>query len=131
MSQQFSTSALEAIAPLASPLPDPPAGEAFTADQWATLLAIMDTVIPTIHRDSVSAASTPTVHAIPEVKYNAGIHHARENVVDLPKDDVLDEYLAERPSQCPGFEDLLKRTLVEYSRSDARQGLALVLSALK
>lgn len=131
MSQQVSTSMLEAIAPLAAPLPDPPAGDAFTPAQWTTLLAIMDTIVPAIHRESVTPSSTSTVQAVPDVQYNAVVHEVREKVKDLPKDDELDGYYSERASQCPGFEDLLKRTLVDYSRSDARKGLALVLSTLK
>ncbi|KAI9815866.1 MAG: hypothetical protein M1826_001930 [Phylliscum demangeonii] len=44
-------------APLASALPDLPAGEVLTADEWTTLLAVAEAVIPSIHRASAVAPS--------------------------------------------------------------------------
>ena len=118
------------LAPLAAALPEGPDGEAFTAEQWTTLLAIMDTVIPSIRRET--ASTNPKSHFIvSEQEYDTAAFHLQKTVVDPPDRESLDKYLDERPSDNPRFQDLLKRTLVFYGREDSRKGLALVLSTLK
>jgi hypothetical protein len=43
----------------------------------------------------------------------------------------LDEYLSEKPSANPEFQELLKRSLLHFSREEARKKLAFLMSALK
>jgi hypothetical protein len=57
--------------------------------------------------------------------------HLKKTVVGAPDSEALDMYLEEKPSDNPGFHELLKRTLVAYSRKDVRQNLVFILSALK
>jgi 3-methyladenine DNA glycosylase AlkD len=121
---------IEALAPLAAPLPDPPVGEAFTPEQWTILLAIMDAVIPSVRRET-DAGDKISQYTITDVEYNKTVDHLKRTVVDTPDSQSLEEYFLERPSENPRFQDLLKRTLVVYSREDVRKGLAFVLSALK
>lgn len=93
-------------------------------------MAIMDTVIPSIRRQSVHASPHTSI-SIPDVQYNSAMDHIKMNVTEAPSSEELDEYMDERPSENKAFEDLLKRTLVHYAREDVRKGLAVVLSALK
>lgn len=118
------------IAPMASPIPSGPEGEFFNADQWRTLLSIMDAIIPKVVRESVSGNLT-NEDTVPDSDYNAAILHLKENVVNAPDGKSLEAYLEERPSDMPDFEDILLRTLVQYSREDARKGLAGLCGALK
>jgi hypothetical protein len=121
---------IPSLAPLANPLPEPPAGEAFTKDQWSILMSIMDAVIPSVRREST--VSNPLLQqSIPDVRYNAAVDYVKRTMPDAPDSETFDEYMDEKPSNNPDFEDLLKRSLVQYSREDVRKGLAFVLSALK
>lgn len=119
-----------ALGPLAVALPDPPAGEAFTKGQWSSLLAIMDTVVPSFRRDTV-ATDKINQHAISDAEYTKTLEHLQANVSQALGTAALDEYLEERPSNNPGFCELLLRTLVVFASETARKSLSLVLSALK
>lgn len=125
-----SSNQIGALAPLATPLPDAPADQFFTDAQWITLMAIMDTVIPSVHRESV-ASNRPSQLAVADEEYNAAVRDLKNSVVDAPQGEALDTYLQEKPSDNPQFHELLKRTLIHYSKDDARKGLAFILSALK
>jgi len=109
---------------------EPIADQHFTDAQWTTLMAIMDTVIPAVHREATTSYQT-TQLTISNEKYSKAVEHLKANVVDPPSTELLDSYLSERPSENPAFQALLRRTLVDYSRDDARKGLAIMLSALK
>lgn len=126
----MSLTQMDLLAPLTNPLPEPPAGEFFTESQWTTLLAIMDTVIPSVRCESTSDHKVYQ-RTISDVEYNAAVDHLRRNVTDLPDNESLAELLNERPSDIPEFKDVLLRTVVHYSREDVRKGLAFILSALK
>ena len=119
-----------ALAPLAVALPDPPAGEVFTKGQWSSLLAIMDTVVPSVRRDTV-ATDKINQHAILDAEYTKTLENLQANVSQAQGTAALDEYLEERPSDNPRFCELLLRTLVVFTSETARKRLSLVLSALK
>ncbi len=124
---------MEILAPLATPLPEPPAGDAFTGDQWLVLLSIMDTVIPSIRRESVESHGLSSL-TIPDEKYDATVLQLEKTAVagqDAPVGKSLEKYLDEKPSDSSDFQDLLKRSLVHFAREDARKGLAFILSTLK
>src|ERR1700730_58107 len=118
---------MENLAPLAPPLPDPPAGEVFTSNQWQILMSIMDTIIPSIRRES-SKSDGITQLTISDETYNAAVAHLKKTVKDAPDSESLGKYLDEKPSDNPDFQDLLKRSLVHFAREDARKGLAFILS---
>jgi len=129
----MSTQQMETLAPLATPLPEPPAGEAFTSDQWLILMSIMDTVIPSIRRESVADCGLSNL-TISEGKYNATVVQLKNTAVAGPGSldgKSLEKYLDERPSDISDFQGLLKRSLVHFAREDARKGLAFILSTLK
>lgn len=126
------SSQVEILAPLAAPLPDGPASDAyFTTEQWITLMAIMDAVIPSITRGSGSEIEGKSQLSVKDEEYTAAVEHLRENVVDAPEEMVLEEYLREKPSDSPAFQGLLRRLLIHYTPEEARKGLGFVLSTLK
>ncbi|TVY36428.1 Long-chain-alcohol oxidase [Lachnellula subtilissima] len=115
--------------PLVTPLPDGPREEPLTAGQWTTIMAIMDTIIPSIRRDTTTNRTISQL-AIADVEYNAAAGHIQKTIVNAPDSRSLDQYLNEKASDIPSFQALLKRTLAHYTPEDSRKGLALVLSAL-
>jgi len=130
MLDNMATSEVEALAPLATPLPDGPTELPFSHLQWTTLLAIMDTVIPSIRRDT-STNNEVTQLTISDVEYNKTVNHLQKVLVNSPDNKSLDEYLHEKPSSIPRFQALLQRTLSTFVRDDAKQSLSLVLTTLK
>jgi hypothetical protein len=126
---------VSSLAPLATPLPPPPAGAHFTQAQWDILMAIMDTIMPRIVRQSkvgeLRGKEKLNVYVMPEADYRTAIAHMKESVVDPPDEETFDAYLAERPSDNAEFQDLLLRQLVHYAREDQRDGMKFVLSALR
>jgi hypothetical protein len=92
----------------------------------------MDTVIPSVHRESQSSGPVDlNRQAISDSRYIEAVEHLKQTVARPPETAILDEFLGEKPSDSPEFLDMLKRTLIHYTREDARRGLGLVLSALK
>jgi hypothetical protein len=126
----MATTEVEALAPLATPLPDGPSELPFSGLQWTTLLAIMDTVIPSIRRETTTSSQLNQL-TISEVEYNHTVHQLKKTLVDPPTSEALDEYLDEKPSDSPRFQALLQRTLSTFAHDDAKQGLSLVLTTLK
>ncbi|KAI9740775.1 MAG: hypothetical protein M1818_004740 [Claussenomyces sp. TS43310] len=123
-------SEMKTIAPHASPLPEGPAKEYFTAGQWLALMSIMDTVIPSIHRESPTANNTLPQLVLTDKQYHAAVKRLKGAAVIPPAHLALDDYLNEKPSDIPAFQDLLLRTLVLYSSEDTRRNTAALLSAL-
>ncbi len=121
---------VDALAPLATPLPDGPTELPFSELQWATLLAIIDTVIPSIRRETTTNNKISHL-PISDVEYNKAVHRLKETLVNPPDSETLDEYLDEKPSDNPRFQALLQRTLSVYVREDAKKGLSFILSTLK
>jgi hypothetical protein len=118
------------LAPLATPVPPNPTDDLYTEAQWTTLMAIMDTVIPSIRRESEGENSISQL-CIADVEYQKAADHIREKVTNAPSSAALDEYFQEKPSDLPEFLETIKRMLWFYVREDGRKGLSVVLSALK
>jgi len=118
------------VVPLATPLPDGPTEESLTAAQWTTLMAIMDTVIPSIRRDTTTNKTISQL-TIADVQYNTAAGHIQKTMVNAPDSESFDEYLNEKASDHPRFQALLKRTLAHYTPEESRKGLAFILSALE
>ena len=126
----MTTRQMELLAPLANPLPDLPPGDPFTEDQWKILMAIMDTIIPSIRRETTTSSKVEQL-TVSDMQYNTVVDHLKNTVVNPPTNENLDEYLDERPSANPRFQSLLKRYLSQYAPEDAKKGLSFMLSALK
>ncbi|KAL8964783.1 MAG: hypothetical protein Q9197_006806, partial [Variospora fuerteventurae] len=123
----MSSTELNIIAPLESPLPPVPEGDVLTDSQWTTFLAIADTFIPAIQvssshpRDNLSVQASAYADAVDKIRHS------------LPPDaapDAVQTYLAEKPSALPGFRKLIQRQFGQYARKDAVKGIRVILSAL-
>ncbi|RDL40582.1 Long chain fatty alcohol oxidase-like protein [Venustampulla echinocandica] len=121
--------ALSQLAPLPTILPDGPSEEPFTPVQWNTLMALMDAVIPSIQRGS--AGEQKGAHlALVDAEYNNSVRALQKSIKDAPDAESFDKYLNEKASDCPQFQDLLKRALGQDAPEQSRKGLAFILSTL-
>lgn len=126
----MSSTTMEALAPLATALPDPPADNPFAETHWKTLLAIMDTVVPSVRREG-QATDKSSQLVISDEEYHTKVEHLKKAVTNSPSTEALDVYLGERPSEIPRFQELMKRLFTFYVREDARKGLGFILAALE
>lgn len=124
----MNTLVLDIIAPLESPLPPPPSGESLTDSQWTTLMAIADTVIP-----SIGDSSQPSLErlSVDSTDYATAVDTLNAEISDPRKVDLARTYLEESPSTLPGFKQFLHRVIGEYTREDARKALRISLSTLE
>lgn len=119
---------LNLIAPLESPLPSPPSGDVLTNSQWTTLMAIADTIIPSISDSSQSSSGGLQVES---TEFATAVKILNAKIPDTGKGDLARAYLQESPSTLPGFKQFLQRVIGDYMREDARKGLRVLLSALE
>jgi hypothetical protein len=124
----MSARALESIAPLESPLPPPPDGDCLTDAQWTTLIAIADTVVPSV---VVSSEQVLNKLSIPSTEYATAVEKLEALISGPGEVGVVQTYLEESPSALPGFKQLLHRILGEYTREDERKGFRVLLSSLE
>ena len=119
---------LNLIAPLDTPLPPPPDGQVLTESQWTTLMAIADTVIPSIQVSST--LSNRSLYIAP-AKYASTHETITQRLPAQTDPDLTQRFLEENASSLPGFKEVLQRILGDYTREDARKGIRVILSALK
>ena len=113
----MTTQQMSLIAPLASPLPPPPEGEALPKSQWMTLMAIGDTILPNI--DSSSDG------------YQTIFKRLRDSISKDVDSVAVSSYLSESASSIPELREYLQRLLSENVRPEARKGISVILSALE
>jgi hypothetical protein len=123
-------------APLSGPVPVdlPEAVEFLSESQWRVLMALMDTAIPGVHiQDSAKPTKDQdiaTLHLLSD-QYSEAAIKLRNAVTPLnPSSDVLEAYLAERPSDNPVFTQVLKCILTNIPPSKQKE-LRILLSILK
>ena len=124
----MTTTQLKLIAPLDTPLPPVPPGEVLTEAQWTTLMAIADTIVPSIEVNSSMSRHSLCVQAS---DYAIAVEGIKMGVGPENKAEIAQSYMRENASSLPGFRELLKRTLAEYLREDAKKGIRVILSALE
>ena len=119
---------LNLLAPLDNPLPPPPDGEVLTAAQWRTLLAIADTVIPSVE---VSTTSSTDKLAVPASEYASAVEQIQKYTPTAVESDTARNFLQDNASSTPCFKESLNRRFGHYMREDALKGIRVVLSALE
>jgi hypothetical protein len=102
--------------------------------QWKVLMALMDTVIPAVRIQDPSQNTkdqdVSTVH-LPSGDYSETAIKLRNAATPLDhSSDVLEAYLAERPSDNPLFAQVLKSVLSNVPPTKQRE-LRVLLSILK
>ena len=124
----MTTTQLNAISPLEAPLPPPRKGEALTDSQWVTLMAIADTLVPSI---GVSSKDSPNTLGLPKSDYASTEETVRSRLPPTEDANLATRYLSENPSSVPGFRELLSRFMRDYLHTEAQKGIRIVLSALE
>ena len=124
----MTTQQLEFIAPLASPLPPPPDLDVLTPQQWATLMAIGDAVVPAVELSDEPSLDALTLRSVDYTTLTSNLQRTLPAGTDKY---LVHEYLAEKPSSTAGIKEQLHRTLTNCIKPDARKGISLILSILE
>ena len=119
---------LNLIAPLDTPLPPPPDGQALTESQWTTLMAIADAVIPSI---TVSSTLLNSSLCLAPAEYASAHETITQRLPARADPNLTHRFLQENASSLPGFRELVQRILGNYIREDARKGIRVILSTLE
>ena len=119
---------LNFIAPLDTPLPPPPEGQVLTESQWTTLMAIADAVIPSIE---VSSSLSNSSLCLAPSEYASAVETIARRLPAQTDPNLTQRFLQENASSVPGFRELLQRILGDSLREDARKGIRVILSALE
>lgn len=115
--------------PLAAPLPPVPTEEVFTDLQWKTLLSLADTVIPSIWRPETATSRAQKVVSGEEL--DSAISTLTSSIEGPDAADLAARYLEEDVSSNPEFKEAIQRLFGRHVPTEARKGIALVLTALK
>ncbi|CAD6586944.1 MAG: hypothetical protein ASARMPRED_002881 [Alectoria sarmentosa] len=118
---------LNLIAPIDTPLPPPPDGQVLTESQWTTLMAIADAVIPSIE---VSSTLSNSSLCIAPSEYTSTLETIAQRIPAQTDPSLTQRFLRENASSVPGFRELVGRILGNYIREDARKGIRVILSTL-
>ncbi|KAM0465238.1 hypothetical protein ACHAPV_002236 [Trichoderma viride] len=113
-------------APVPVTLPPPPPTDFMAADQWETLWAILDGVLPSYAPASAITDKHSQI-AIPDDEFNGLVDKVRSSLDGAPSREEIAEFLAFRPSEHPAFRQDCIRGL---GISPARAKLAGVLGTL-
>ncbi|KAK3391379.1 hypothetical protein B0T20DRAFT_77893 [Sordaria brevicollis] len=118
------------------PVDHPPlAGEPVSSESWKTLMAIMDAVVPSVQQgaDSLPPAVSISTVNLPKEEYQASLASLRRYAAPsedrLKQEDLFEAYLAEKPSENPVYERLLRHILLNVPPAKKRK-LEMVLSLL-
>lgn len=130
MAQSSTTSSL--ITP--TPLPPLPESDCLGQAQWTTLLALLDTFVPSIVNQDVKAGKDSKDDGRLHVSSDEYVATTQSIITNLPNGclpENVTSYLEEKASNIPAMRDTFRRILNLYIPSEARRGLALALTALK
>ncbi|EFE37391.1 hypothetical protein TRV_07960 [Trichophyton verrucosum HKI 0517] len=115
----------------ASPLPPAPRPEdIFSPAQWETLLAIADTVIPSI--GCTGTADSSTTHLVSQPQFDALVSSLRPAAVEDESEaaKAAVQYLDESASSIPGFKESMCRTLALHVHQEGLRGIKTILAGL-
>lgn len=91
-------------------------------------MSIMDTALPSVQRNV--SDKLDVVH-LTDIEYDRAIGHLHQTTaLDLSNPAEFDSYLAERPSELPSFQDVLKRVITGFPE-DKLASIRMILSMMK
>ncbi|EEQ28573.1 hypothetical protein McanMca71_005355 [Microsporum canis] len=113
--------------------PLPPASrpeEIFSPAQWETLLAVADTIIPSI--SCTDSASSSASHVVGQSEFDALASSLRPETVEDESEatKAATRYLKESASSIPGFKESLCFTLGRHVHREGLKGIGSVLAGL-
>lgn len=114
--------------PKPSPLPPVPTTDPLTPSQWRTLLALADTVIPSVVPETT--ANPIEELGVTDNVYSSAIAAIESTGFRDQAEDLARKYLSERPSQIPAFKELVHRFLGANVTTDIKTSLATTLTLL-
>jgi len=117
------------VTPKASPLPPVSTTDPLTPSQWRTLLALADTVIPSIVPETTANSSEEL--GVPETVYSSALTTIETTFHHGQTKELAREYLNERPSQIPAFRELIHRLFGTHLPTDVAKSLATSLTLLE
>lgn len=115
--------------PKPSPLPPLSTTDPLTKNQWDTMLAFADTIVPCI-RPTKSAHKGKDL-GLAEAEYALVVNKIERGASLMGKPDLVAEYLGERPSENQQFKDNMYRLLSQFVPADLKQQLTLGLTLLE
>jgi hypothetical protein len=115
-----------------SPLAPPPSKDPLTRDQWRTLLAFADTVVPSIVPKSQLSNSKMEL-PLDQTDYAFAMNKVEQSARGaITKDPGLArKYMLQKASDVQAFKDSLYRLLSLYVPDDLKQQMTLGLNLLK
>jgi hypothetical protein len=125
---------MEPISIKSSPLPSLSKEDPLTKDQWRTLLAIADTIVPAIveNKKDTPAFKAKAVEAVQYASIVSGLEKQAAESQHIDKtEDVVKQYLAERPSKLPGFKEAIWRFLTTSVPPDQLKIMQIALNLLQ
>lgn len=130
MADQVEDMAEKAVPRKASPLAPVPDADPLTKNQWRTLMAFADTVVPSIVKEQ-NGKTAFKERAIPAGEYATTLTNIEHHVLHDQHNGIAEAYLAERPSQLPEFRANVHRLIGLYTPKALAQLLAMGLDLLE
>jgi hypothetical protein len=115
--------------PLEVPLPPAPATSYFTEQQWKTLYALADAIIPSIRTVSTSRGSNDTV--VSQDQWNTAISKLTATIPSPEAVKIAAQYLEEDVSSNLAFRACIERIFGDFVHYEGRSSFGLILNALK
>ncbi|OAG03790.1 long chain fatty alcohol oxidase [Paraphaeosphaeria sporulosa] len=116
------------VSPKASTLPPIPAGDPLTPPQWKTLLAIAETIIPTVKPASIARSRTEI--AVTDNEYSAHISKLRGLTPEPNGDEAAKALLDDNPASDPVFREELRRVIALTLPQSNKKDLSMILNIL-
>jgi hypothetical protein len=121
---------VEPVTIKASPRAPKPEEDPLTQDQWRTLLAIADTVVPAIVEQSKGTVSFKAI-AVEPTEYARAVTAIEKHALRQQRTDFAIDYLKERPSQLPAFKEAVWRFLALNTPQDQLKAMRMGLNLLQ
>ncbi|KAJ5671500.1 long chain fatty alcohol oxidase [Penicillium longicatenatum] len=118
---------MSSYTPLEAAIPPVPTNEILTDLQWETLLALADTVIPSVR---VSGDASSSQKAVTDSQFESAVSKLAVNIKASNATDVARAYLQEDVSSLQGFRDGLQCLFANDVHEEGRKGLCMILDAL-
>jgi hypothetical protein len=130
MADQVEDMVEKAVPRKASPLAPVPEIDPLTKNQWRTLMAFADTVVPSIVQEQHGKTAFKE-RALPSGQYASALTNIEHHVLHDQHNGIAEAYLSERPSQLPEFRANVHRFIGLYTPKALAQLLAVGLDLLE
>jgi hypothetical protein len=121
--------AVSIYTPLEVPLPPAPATSYFTEQQWKTLYALADAIIPSIRTVSTYRGSNDTV--VSQAQWNIAVSKLTATIPSPEAVKIAAQYLEEDASSNLAFRACIERIFGDFVHDEGRSSFGLILNALK